>query len=86
MFQTNIIMTQDQINCLHNTKYELLVLLKRKLCQIMEWLRPKTRNPLEIFLVSLCYYYYYFIFIIFQINLIMTHDQINCLRNTKEES
>ena len=54
MFQTNIIMAQDHINCLHNTKEHWLVFLGRTLCKLMGKLRPETGNPLEIFcLVSL---------------------------------
>ena len=48
LFQTNIIITQDRINCIQNTKENWLVLFWSTPCQIMEVLRPKTGNPMEI--------------------------------------
>ena len=47
---TNIIMTSEKINCLHNTKEDWWLLLRRTFCQLMEQLRPKTGNPLSSFL------------------------------------
>ena len=41
MFQTNYIITQDQINFLYNTKENWWVLFGSMSCQIMELLRPK---------------------------------------------
>ena len=49
MFQTNVIMAQNQINFLNKTNEYWLVFLGRTFCQIMEQLRPKIGNPLEIY-------------------------------------
>ena len=56
MFQKNIIMKQDHINFLHNTKEDWLVLIERVLCQLMEQILPKTGNTLEINLGSIYFY------------------------------
>ena len=50
MFQKNLIMTQYQINFLHNKKDYWQVLPGGTLCQLMEQIRPKTGNPLEFLL------------------------------------
>ena len=49
MFQTNPIMVQEKIDFLKNTKEDWLVLLERKLCNIMDKQRPKTGNYLPMF-------------------------------------
>ena len=46
MFQTNLIVAQDQINCLQNTKEYFLVMLGRTLFQIKDQIQLKTGNPL----------------------------------------
>ena len=76
-------MAQDQINFMHNTMEYRWVLLGRKLCQIMDQLRPKTGNPLEFFVFSL--FYHYDVFLIFQTNIIMSHDNFNYMHNTNKE-
>ena len=56
MFQRNIIMTHDQINCLHNTNETWRVLFGSTLCQHMELLQPKTGNPLKIWFYFLSWF------------------------------
>ena len=53
MFTKNIIMAQDQINYMNNTKEYWWVLLGIKFCQLIEHLRPKQGNPLSFFGFSL---------------------------------
>ena len=50
------------------------------LCQIMEQLRPKIRNPLETFVLSIIVYYF---FLMLLTNFIMLQEDINYLHNTK---
>ena len=59
---TNLIMIKDKISYLYNINEDWWVLLWIMLCQIMDQLRPKTGNPLEIYFgVSLFYLYDVFI-------------------------
>ena len=48
MFESTIIMAKDQINCLHNTNEYWLGLLQILFYQLMDQLRTKMGNPLEI--------------------------------------
>ena len=55
MFQTNLIMTQYQIYCLHNTKDFWLVLIGGTLCLLFDQVRPKTGDLSQIFwFLSVC--------------------------------
>ena len=72
----NVIMAQEQINCIQNTEENWWVLIRRTLCQIMEQLRPTTGNPLEIYFWFL---YILYVFLMFQTSIIMAQEHINSL-------
>ena len=44
----NLILTQENINCLHNTMEDWQVLIGSTLYQLMERIQPKIGNPLAI--------------------------------------
>ena len=58
MLNTILIITQVQIDCMHNTKAYFWVLHWRRLCEIMEQIRPKTGNSLANFLGFYLFYWH----------------------------
>ena len=55
MFQTNPIMSQENIHYLNNIEEVLVSDAWEKLCHIIKQLQPKTGNPLAFLFVSVCY-------------------------------
>ena len=66
MFQTNIIMAQEQINCIHTKIRTSECCFRITLCHLMDQLWPQWGIPLAIYFFGLSLFYWYYVFILFQ--------------------